>query len=190
MPILHSSAVADAPNPPAISMTATPTSATAPQQLPIQANTTVAVKPWPPASTFSSHNGSGPSFHQFSASTEEILKRVSANASAHAGSPGWEAAREQVLKSMVTSDKIPTPPPTSGSSRRGRGGGKVGTPSGLKGEVPTSGTTPASTSTPTSGRGRGSVRGRGRGGGRSGKRKRADSAESEVRRISTANYSA
>ncbi|OCK83878.1 hypothetical protein K432DRAFT_379093 [Lepidopterella palustris CBS 459.81] len=156
-----------------------PTTAVTPQQPLTQTNITVAPKPWPQSSAINPHNGSGPLFHQFSESTEEILKRVSANASAYAGTPGWEAAREQVLQKMVTSDKIPTPPPMSVSNRRGRGGAKVGTPSGLKSEVEGNGIIPVPTSTPTSGRGRGTGRGRGRGGGRGGKRKRAESAESE-----------
>ncbi|KAL1636502.1 hypothetical protein SLS56_001085 [Neofusicoccum ribis] len=121
----------------------------------------------------------------FSASTEEILRRVSANASAHVGTPGYEAAREQVLKSMVTSDKIPTPPPMSANKRGARGGSKAAlTSSSTPRPESTAGAgessaTPASAASVTSARGRASGRGRGRGGSRGGKRKRADTPDSE-----------
>ncbi|KAF2085039.1 hypothetical protein K490DRAFT_68239 [Saccharata proteae CBS 121410] len=126
---------------------------------------------------------SAPQFPGFSASTEEILRRVSANASAsaHAGTPGWEAAREQVLKSMVTSDKIATPPPIiSGSSRKGRGNLKVAPPR-LEGAADSS-ATPVSAASPAANRGKGSGRGRGKSGkaAKGAKRKRdADSPDSE-----------
>ncbi|KAF2501809.1 hypothetical protein BU16DRAFT_556281 [Lophium mytilinum] len=148
-----------------------------------QTNTNIAsipAKPWQSSMQHGSHNSpTGPAFHQFSASTEEIIKRVSANASARAGTPGYQAAREQVLQKIVTSDKFPPPSPMSGASKRGRGGAKSGTPTGLKGEVGASSVTPQPISTPISGRGRGGGRGRGRGGGRGGKRKRAESDDSE-----------
>ncbi|KAF2144896.1 uncharacterized protein K452DRAFT_349281 [Aplosporella prunicola CBS 121167] len=124
-----------------------------------------------------------PSFGSgFSASTEEILRRVSANASAHAGTPGWEAAREQVLKSMVTSDKIPTPPPMSSAVRKGRSTKPAmsGTPRAES--VTAAGehsATPASANSAASTRGRGGARGRGRGGVKGGKRKRAVTPDSE-----------
>ncbi|OJD39808.1 phd finger containing protein phf1 [Diplodia corticola] len=121
----------------------------------------------------------------FSASTEEILRRVSANASAHVGTPGYEAAREQVLKSMVTSDKIPTPPPMAATKRGARGASKTALassstprPESAAGAGESS-ATPASVASATSARGRGSGRGRGRGGSRGGKRKRADTPDSE-----------
>lgn len=137
----------------------------------------------------SAPNGSTPSFTGYSATTEEILKRVSANAAARQGTPGWEAAREQVLKSMVTSDSITVTPPSALANKRGRGrgGAKAGTAAGTtRSENAATGTpATASTSSPATGRGRGGGRGRGRGGGRGGKRKREDSAEeSEVRRCS------
>ena len=93
-------------------------------------------------SNVGSSSSSGlPAFPQLSAATEEILKRVGA-----AGSqPGWEAAKQQVLQSMVTTQNMPTPPPiqnvrrrsaavrhslsASGSpatTRGGRGGGRGG----------------------------------------------------------------
>lgn len=128
------------------------------------------------------------SFPFYSPATAEILKRVTANsqAAATAGTPGWEAAREQVLKNMMTSDKFPTPPPHSqGSAKRGRGGK---TPSALGNgnttdqatpgaiEVIAYQVTPVSSGSRGRGRGRGVGRGRGRGAGtrggtRGGKRK-------------------
>ena len=124
------------------------------------------------------------SFPQLSATTEEILKRVSANASAHTGGPGWEAARQQVLQSMVTSDKLLAP--VVMTSKRGRGRGKarvaaggIGRGAGDFGRVNAQGLT---NGTPSVGRVRGGRggRGRGRGRGRGGKRKRAESASSVV----------
>ena len=137
--------------------------------------------PWSQSPVFASHNGAAPNFPQFSASTEEILKRVSANASVDTGSPSFEAAKAKILQSIVTSDRLPTPPPLPASGRRGGRGGRVGTPSTLKSEVKEDAKPVAATATPTSGRGRGRGRGRG-GGGRGGKRKRAESVDSEVRR--------
>ncbi|KAF2814963.1 uncharacterized protein BDZ99DRAFT_408512 [Mytilinidion resinicola] len=170
------------PNPTADSIAAVP-SATTTQAPAKQTDTNVAsipAKPWQSSMQHGSHNSpTGPAFHQFSASTEEIIKRVSANASARAGTPGYQAAREQVLQKIVTSDKFPTPSPISGASKRGRGGAKSGTPTGFKSDVGASSATPQPMSTPVSGRGRGGGRGRGRGGGRGGKRKRADSDDSE-----------
>ena len=140
-----------------------------------------------------------PSFQtpRISAQTESILKRINVNAAnaAAAGTPGWEAAREQIMKDMATSDKFPTPTPpreTEGSvpkqsqaSSLGRGGKRAsfvvdvnatGNHAAMKmgGETPQ--TTPA-----TSGRGRGGgrPRGRGRGGGRGGKRKREERSEDD-----------
>lgn len=115
------------------------------------------------------------SFPQYSASTEEILKRMSANGGAQAG---WEAAREQVLQRMITSQNIITSQPTGPSRGRGRAsGGNSGraettSTSAAKLDTPrkASGTTAGSPPT-TSGRGRGGWRGRG-GAGRGGRRRR------------------
>lgn len=115
-------------------------------------------------------------FPQYSASTAEILKRVSANA---LGTQGWQAAREQVLKSMVTTESIATPPPAPTASKRGRGGSRGGS-AAAKTEAAVGGngaSSSAASSSPAVGRGRGGGRGRGRGGGRGGKRKRANSEE-------------
>ncbi|KAF2735075.1 hypothetical protein EJ04DRAFT_576458 [Polyplosphaeria fusca] len=135
----------------------------------------------PPAPT-ASQNGSAipPSFTStFSASTNEILERLRANAGNAAGSAAFEAKKAEVLQSYVTSDKMPTPPPIAGTGRRGGRGGGRATPSALKTDLSGVGATPASGATPTSARGSGRARGRGRGGGRGGKRKRGDSAESD-----------
>ena len=121
---------------------------------------------------------------QFSAQTEEILKRINTNAAiaAKAGTPGWEAAREQVMREMATSDKISTPEPVNGisTSRRGRGGRRtasvVNPNPDLIVDGDTSSATPGSTGR---GRGRGRPSGRGRGGGRGGKRKREDKEEGD-----------
>jgi hypothetical protein len=117
----------------------------------------------------------------FSAQTAAILARAKANIAAHsAGTASYEAAREQLMKNMVTSDQLPVPAAGStpkrgrGGRGRGRGAGAARSPAGGDGS------TPGSTSTPASERGRGKVgrpRGRGRGGGRGGKRKRSESAE-------------
>jgi hypothetical protein len=178
---------ADPANGPSNSMTSAPQQATSttkplPPQIPSITPNTPATSAlgWSQSPVFASHNGAAPNFPQFSASTEEILKRVSANASVGAGSPSFEAAKAKVLQNMVTSDKLPTPPPLANSGRRGGRGGRIGTPSALKSEI-TGDPKPvmAATGTPTSGRGRGRGRGRG-GGGRGGKRKRAESVDSEV----------
>lgn len=121
---------------------------------------------------------------QYSAQTESILKRINDNAAnaAATGTPGWEAAKEQIMKDMATSDKFPTPTPPSGTitpTRGGRGGrGKGSVVHGSGGEVKIEGDGPQS-ATPR-GRGRGGrPRGRGRGGGRGGKRKREDGSDGE-----------
>ncbi|KAF2687210.1 hypothetical protein K458DRAFT_296867 [Lentithecium fluviatile CBS 122367] len=132
--------------------------------------------PIPPApwasqtSTFAANES--PSFPQFSAATAEILKRLQANQGNATGTPAFEAKRAEVLQNYVTSDKLPTPPPVANAGRRGRGG-RVGTPSALKGEPGVS----SMGSTPASGRGSGRGRGRGRGGARGGKRKRAETQQ-------------
>ncbi|KAF2000030.1 hypothetical protein P154DRAFT_435635 [Amniculicola lignicola CBS 123094] len=120
-----------------------------------------------------------PKVSQYSASTTELLERLRAAAAHGSGSAAFEAKKAEVLKNYVTSDKLPTPPPIASSGRRGRGGGRGGTPSTLKTELGTA--SPAGGGTPTSARGsgRGRGRGRGRGGGRGGKRKRSEDEESD-----------
>lgn len=151
---------------------------------PLHANGTKQDSTQVPANGTSSRN-----IPTFSPATTEILKRVSANslAAATSGTPGWEAAREQVLKSMVTSDTFATPPVQASGTREGRGGktaSPVGNGASMDISTPSAPNAPTEQSTlvPGSGRGRGrgrgrgsgrgSGRGRGRGGGRSGKRKR------------------
>jgi hypothetical protein len=112
----------------------------------------------------------GPASYGYSEATEGLLARLSGSTA----SGSYIEAREHILSSIVTSDKLPALPPiTNGARGRGRPKGsgkrKNGTP----------GSTPASTPG-TAKRGRGGGRGRGRGGGRGGKRKRADSEESEL----------
>ncbi|KAF2165805.1 hypothetical protein M409DRAFT_24092 [Zasmidium cellare ATCC 36951] len=115
---------------------------------------------------------------QPSAQTEELVRRINENAAsaAKAGTPPWEAAREAVMKDMVTSEQFAIVPARGGGRGRGRGrGGKRASfagedEDGVKIEE-------GALSTPGSGRPRGRggrPRGRGRGTGRSGKRKRDD----------------
>ena len=121
---------------------------------------------------------------QFSAQTESILKRINANAAnaAAAGTPGWEAAREQVIKDMATSDKFPTPTPprdTGTPSRGGRGGKRASDTGSIEAKMEGE----ASQAAPGlggRGRGGGRPRGRGRGGGRGGKRKREDRDDDDL----------
>ncbi|KZF19717.1 hypothetical protein L228DRAFT_285654 [Xylona heveae TC161] len=122
------------------------------------------------AATTSLLDFSGARFPQLSASTTEILKRMKENPAAM---QGWEAAREQVLKRMVTSHNMPTPPlNTSSRGGRGRGRGRsTGSPAArgtIKVETPTSVKLSESTTVTPSSAGRG--RGRGRGGGSSASR--------------------
>ena len=114
---------------------------------------------------------------QFSPSTEQILRRIHANGGVQ---PALQAAREQVLQQMVTTQNVsaPTqpPPPRRGSSRgRGRAGGSSST----RVEKPRrESAAAAATGSPTTpARGRGS--GRARGGGRGGRRKRVKKEEDE-----------
>jgi hypothetical protein len=133
-----------------------------------------------PASFGIPNNGNGngmPSFPALSATTAELLARARANATGN-GTPGYEAAREQLMKNMMMSDKLPIPA-AAAIPKRGRGGRKS---KGADGRSPSE-STPGSTATPTSERGRGKRgrgRGRGRGGGRGGKRKRSESVDSDV----------
>ncbi|KAI9810910.1 MAG: hypothetical protein M1827_005769 [Pycnora praestabilis] len=128
-------------------------------------------------------NGSsgGPNFPQFSASTTEILKRM--NATNGGGTPDWEAAREQVLKRMVTTQNMPVAsPPTSGTGtgrRGGRGAAKVGSPA-VGGTIRVDNGIEPHLTGRGRGRGRGGTRGRASGG-RGGKRKRVkvESEESD-----------
>ncbi|KAI9757921.1 MAG: hypothetical protein M4579_003257 [Chaenotheca gracillima] len=117
------------------------------------------------------------SFPQLSASTEEILKRMSANGGVQ---PGWEAAREQVLQRMKTSHNIQTPPPAQASGRgRGRGGrGSSASKGRSPGTASAANDVPASAPTTAPGRGRAGARGRG-GSGRGGKRKRIKKEDDE-----------
>ncbi|KAF2761074.1 hypothetical protein EJ05DRAFT_497639 [Pseudovirgaria hyperparasitica] len=133
------------------------------------------------------NGGTGPSspadFPKYSASTEEILKRVVGANAARAGTPGYEAARESILKNMVTSDRLGTPAQPVLSSR-GRGGGRGGRPTAgsplANGESINGTSTSAAGMTPTGTKGRGRGRGRGsRGGGRGGKRKREDNSDED-----------
>lgn len=113
---------------------------------------------------------------QLSAQTEEILKRINSNAATAAatGTPGWEAAKEQIMRDMATSDKIPTPELSREASvpKRGGRGSKRQSADGDSSVVKMEVDTPSAT--PGRGRGRGRPSGRGRGGGRGGKRKRED----------------
>lgn len=154
-----------------------------PKKAKSQSSTTTNLAPLKPASVLPNM----PSLPTgFSASTEEILRRVSANAAAHAGTPGYEAAREQVLKNYVTSASMTSSQPTPKSKRAGKGASKVvGMPSSMRAESATrvvdGSATPASAASTASAKAKGVGRGKGRGAGKGGKRKRAESSESEVR---------
>jgi PHD-finger len=112
----------------------------------------------------------GPTSYSYSEATEGLLARL--NGPAASGS--YIEAREHILSSIVTSDKLPALPPiTNGARGRGRPKGSGKRKNGIPGTTTLS--TPGSAK-----RGRGGGRGRGRGGGRGGKRKRADSDESEL----------
>lgn len=170
-----------------------PDATTQSQVLVMNGNQSQSIGPKEPSVT-SSISQSGSS--SFSPVKEAVLKRVSASsdAAAQSGTPGWGAARDQVLKNMVTIDQISTSqtptskqvasahatepitpaeqsalsinatPSSTGSRGRGRGRGR-GRPRGRG--TPGRGTI-----------GRGTLgRGRGRGGGRGGKRKRVDEDE-------------
>lgn len=123
----------------------------------------------------------------YSPSTQEILKRVSAPPPS-AGTPEWEAARREVLKSMASNNNTHTAmhfPSAQGTRRTALGSGSAGQTTAVEAEGAA-----AAAVKPT--RGRGGPRGRprgsraragGRGGGRGGKRKREESDADEVRAI-------
>lgn len=122
--------------------------------------------------------------HRLSAQTEEILQRIKANGSPGT-TPGYEAAKEQMMRDMATSDKFPTANPTSVTKRGGRGAraGRGGQRASL-GYDGVEGPPGALASPSARGRGRGRPPGRprgsrGRGGGRGGKRKREDDDEDD-----------
>lgn len=112
---------------------------------------------------------------QLSTKTEEILRKVTLNvaAAARAGTPGWEAAREQVMRGVVTSDQMETPNQEKFISKQGDKGGKRASFADAEGKVDAVllSATPGSSGRKST---RGRPRGRGRGGGRGGKRKRED----------------
>lgn len=118
----------------------------------------------------------------YSASTQEILRRFSAQPPS-AGSPEWEAARREVLKSMASTSTTHTAahfPTAQGTRRTALGSGSTGQLAAAEAV--------ASTPTEKPARGRGAGRGRPRGsrargggrGGRGGKRKREESEADEV----------
>lgn len=122
---------------------------------------------------------------QLSASTEEILQRVAAarNAGFDPGTPGYEAAKLQVLRNMKTSDSITVASPAAQTpattgARGGRGGRRGGAAVKLESSTTHSSATPGSGRGRGRGRGSGRGRGRGRGGrGKTGKRKRGSDEE-------------
>lgn len=130
---------------------------------------------------------------QHSTQTEDLVKRINASAEAARanGTPPWEAAKEQVMKDMVTSEAFANASGASSTPRgRGRGGrgGRGAKRASLEngdGEgaltIKTEGETPTPGSSARGrGRGRGGGRPRGRGrGGRGGKRKREDDDEGD-----------
>lgn len=69
-----------------------------------------------------------PDIHHYTPATQEIINRVSATANLSTNSPEWEAARQQVLRSMnLNGDQINAGPPDAASanpSGRGRGAGR------------------------------------------------------------------
>lgn len=125
---------------------------------------------------------------QTSAQTEELVRRINENAAsaAKAGTPPWEAAREAIMKDMVTSEHFANVPARgSGRGRGGRGsrGGRGGKRLSFADEDSVDVKMEDGLfSTPGSGRPRGRggrPRGRGRGAGRSGKRKREDDEDGD-----------
>ncbi len=125
-----------------------------------------------------------PVLPKLSASTNEILARVNLS-NGKGTTPGWEAAREQVLSQMLTSHNMPASAALLVSPNRGRGA--KGTSPAARGTIrventdtkPIGGPTFTPSNTTPNGRPRGRGRGssRARGGARGGKRKRAGSSE-------------
>jgi len=110
----------------------------------------------------------------YSAQTEEIVKRINANAAtaAASGTPGWEAAREQIMRDYPTAEKLATPDAASVAKERSASTSSAK----MNGDTIAVATpaAPAAAAARGSARGRPRGRGRGRGGGRGGKRKRED----------------
>lgn len=133
-------------------------------------------------------NPSSTSVRQTSTQTEELVRRINENAAsaAKAGTPPWEAAREAVMKDMVTSEQFANVPARGSvrgrggrGSRGGRGGKRLSFADEDGADVKME---DGAFSTPGSGRPRGRggrPRGRGRGAGRSGKRKRDDDEDGD-----------
>ncbi|KAK7554663.1 hypothetical protein IWX49DRAFT_164296 [Phyllosticta citricarpa] len=119
----------------------------------------------------------------FSASTEEIIRRISANAAVHAGTPGYAAAREQVLRNYVTSASITSSESMPTGKRASKGASKTVGAASVRAESATrvvdDSATPVSAASTASAKAKGSGRGRGRGAAKGAKRKRAESSESE-----------
>lgn len=144
---------------------------------------------------------------KYPVTTQEIIKRYSENAAGAKGTPEWEAAREQVMRSVGSSEK-PQPISSLPTKQRGRPRGRPRKnpilPVETRADVavasdpsaqPQNGVLPAPSNmspsniplpqpssstvhTPTRGRGRGRPRGRGSArGGRRGKRKRSEDNE-------------
>ena len=64
---------------------------------------------------------------EFSASTQEILRRISSTHNVAQNSPEWEAARQQVLRNMAAAPGQSPPQPSAGFMtpvKRGRGRGR------------------------------------------------------------------
>lgn len=136
---------------------------------------------FPPPAPTSGQTEYGPTF---SASTQQLLKRLGASQNVSAGTPEWEAARKQVMKSMANTwnAHAPNPFPSARGSARGPRGGAAPAGHIETAEIADS----TAMHTPTGKRGPGRPRGRGgrpRGSGRSGKarkRKRARSDDEQV----------
>ena len=195
MPAWHTSGKTDQSLPDTlVSLSQTPvTPKTTPVTLPALSQTQAQKK-----SQLTSGNAFVHANQELSASTEEILKRVNAKAKAHDGVPDWEAAREQVLQNMATSESLlnvqgsPVSVKREKSGVRGHGGrlraSKRARRSGEDSRSIMVNEESNITSTPEErNRGRGRARGRGRGrgrGSRSGgvtKIKKIEAYSSEVR---------
>nr|POE89809.1 swm histone demethylase complex subunit phf1 [Quercus suber] len=118
---------------------------------------------------------------QLSEQTTSVLDRIRANGGQAANATlAFEAAKEQMMRTMATTDKIPTPSPSGVTTRGGKAGrsGKGPKRASLAGDgVDNAETASQSPSTRGRGRGRppGKARGsRGRAGGKNGTKKRED----------------